>query len=115
MMKPKILCTSIFLACIFLINACESNPEQQSSAQTASSSVISLDDVRVSMPELEGYDEFEAACITCHSLRYIEMQPDFPKKTWENIVSKMVKNFGAPIPDSTAAKIVEYLATVKGK
>ena len=78
------------------------------------SPVVDIEDYKVNMPDLEGYAEFKAACITCHSLRYIEMQPDFPQKTWENIVNKMVKNFGAVIPDSTSKKIVTYLTQVKG-
>jgi uncharacterized protein (DUF697 family) len=43
------------------------------------------------------------------------MQPDFPHKTWETIVHKMKKNFGAPMSDSAAIKIVNYLVAVKGK
>ena len=43
------------------------------------------------------------------------MQPPFPRKTWEKIVDKMVKNFGAPIPDSSAKAIVDYLVATKGK
>jgi len=66
------------------------------------------------MPHADGYELFETHCISCHSLRYIQMQPDFPRKKWENIVDKMVKNFGAPIPDSTAKVIVDYLTEVKG-
>ena len=62
-----------------------------------------------------GEEEFKTRCITCHSLRYIEMQPAFPRKTWEKIVDKMVKNFGAPIPDSSVKVIVDYLVSVKGK
>jgi hypothetical protein len=64
--------------------------------------------------QIPGAKEFEAGCITCHSLRYIEMQPPFPRKSWEKIVDKMVKNFGAPISDSTAKVIVDYLVEVKG-
>jgi hypothetical protein len=60
-------------------------------------------------------EEFTARCITCHSLRYIQMQPAFPRKTWEKIVDKMVKNFGASIPDSSAKLIVDYLMEIKGK
>ena len=65
--------------------------------------------------ETQGVELFKSSCITCHSLRYIEMQPPFPRKTWEKIVEKMVKNFGAPIPDSSAKAIVNYLVEAKGK
>lgn len=63
----------------------------------------------------QGEELIKTSCITCHSLRYIEMQPPFPRKTWEKIVDKMIKNFGAPVQDSTAKLIVDYLVTVKGK
>ena len=76
--------------------------------------IVSIEDYKTQMEEVEGYEDFEANCVTCHSLRYIEMQPDFPRKTWDAIVHKMIKNFGSPIPDSTAGKIVDYLVSVKG-
>ncbi|MCX6350327.1 MAG: cytochrome c [Bacteroidetes bacterium] len=71
--------------------------------------------VETTLPDAEGAELFKANCITCHSLRYIQMQPDFPAKTWQKIVDKMRKNFGAPITDSNAKIIVDYLTTIKGK
>jgi hypothetical protein len=62
----------------------------------------------------EGEELFKMHCITCHSLRYIEMQPAFTRKTWEKITDKMIRNFGAPVPDSSAKKIVDFLVTLKG-
>ena len=53
-------------------------------------------------------------CMTCHTLGYIDMQPVFPRKTWEKITEKMIKSYGAPIPDSAVAGIVDYLVSVKG-
>ena|SRR5688572_27036447 len=94
--------------------------DQTNMSETTTTAGVSIDqpidikDYKHHLPETAGYDVFEANCITCHSLRYIEMQPDFPKKTWENIVHKMVKSFGAPIPDSSVQTIVNYLAEVKG-
>ena len=43
------------------------------------------------------------------------MQPNFTRKTWQKEVDKMIKTFGAPITDSAAVKIVDYLAAIKGK
>ena len=63
-------------------------------------------------PELEageGKTETEAYCSTCHSTRYITMQPPLPGATWETEVTKMRKTFGATIPDEAAAKILHYL------
>jgi hypothetical protein len=63
-------------------------------------------------PELEageGKAETAAYCSTCHSTRYISMQPPLPAPTWEAEVTKMRKTFGATIPDEATAKIVRYL------
>ena len=101
-----------FLAAIvFLHSTCQENNNQ---TIVHGNSAIPVSDYKVHFEEMEGYEQFEMYCITCHSLRYIEMQPDFPEKTWEMIVHKMVKNFGAPIPDTSQQMIVDYLTKVKG-
>lgn len=74
----------------------------------------SIEGYKTIMPQSNGYDAFETNCITCHSLRYIQMQPDFSQMKWESIVDKMVRTFGAQIPDTTAKRIVDYLTNVKG-
>jgi mono/diheme cytochrome c family protein len=66
------------------------------------------------IPVAPGVEAFQMNCITCHSARYVQMQPDFPEKTWAKIVDKMIKTYGAPITDSTAKTIVAYLNTIKG-
>ncbi len=66
-------------------------------------------------PEHEGKAEFMSYCAICHSLKYITMQPDFPAKTWDAEVTKMITKFHAPIDSVNAKKIVEYLVSVKGK
>jgi len=63
-------------------------------------------------PELEsgeGKAEVEGYCGTCHSTRYITMQPPLPAGVWEAEVGKMKKSFGATIPDEAASKILGYL------
>lgn len=65
-------------------------------------------------PEHPGKTEFTSYCGICHSLRYITAQPDFPRKTWEAEVKKMVEKYGAPIDSANGAKIVNYLVTIKG-
>jgi hypothetical protein len=96
-----------FLAAIFIFGvlACaKSGQEDGLKKYGAKDVVINIDDYQVNFPEGEGYSEFKSSCITCHSLRYIEMQPNFPEKTWETIVNKMKKNFGAPISDSSCSE-----------
>ena len=63
-------------------------------------------------PELaegDGKLEVQSFCFTCHSTRYITMQPPLPGATWEAEVNKMMKVYGAPIPEATAKKITAYL------
>lgn len=57
----------------------------------------------------EGQQEVQSFCITCHSQMYVTMQPPLPASTWEGEVNKMIKTYGAPIPDATAKKIILYL------
>jgi len=59
----------------------------------------------------DGRAEIQIYCNTCHSLRYVTMQPPLPAATWEAEVNKMNKVFGAGIPDATARKIISYLQT----
>ena len=66
----------------------------------------------VPAPELaagEGRQEVLIYCSTCHSPRYIPMQPPLPAATWESEMTKMNKTFGAAIPDDTSKKILGYL------
>jgi hypothetical protein len=63
-------------------------------------------------PELadgEGLQEVKSFCVTCHSQTYITMQPPLPAATWEAEVNKMIKTYGAPVPEATARKITSYL------
>jgi hypothetical protein len=59
----------------------------------------------------EGRREVDDYCSTCHSTRYITMQPPLPAATWEAEVTKMVKTFGQPIPEEVQPKIIKYLQT----
>lgn len=74
-----------------------------------------LKEVTLNLPEVEGYQTFMANCGICHSPRYVQDQPKLPAKTWEAIVTKMRKTFGAPVTDSSAKIIVQYLVVIKGK
>jgi hypothetical protein len=115
-MKPVKIIILIY-SFIFFISSCSENNGKDNSAinPIANSTAKDIHDVEVYIGRAPGEDIFRAGCITCHSLRYIQMQPPFPRKNWEKIVDKMIKNFGAPIPDSSAKIIVDYLVAVKGK
>jgi hypothetical protein len=57
----------------------------------------------------DGVQDVRSYCNTCHSPRFITMQPPLPADTWEAEVNKMGKAFGAQIPDESKAKIISYL------
>jgi hypothetical protein len=57
----------------------------------------------------DGLQDVQVYCNTCHSPRYITMQPPLPAAAWEAEVNKMNKTFGAGIPDDNTKKIILYL------
>lgn len=62
-----------------------------------------------SLPAGTGRDELKAFCNTCHSPRYITMQPLLPSEVWAAEVNKMIKTYGASIPHDSAERIIHYL------
>src|ERR1035437_3681739 len=75
---------------------------------------ISLQNNEPTFPDIEGRDLFLNNCMTCHTTRYISMQPNFSRKTWQAEVSKMIEKFHAPIDTNVGKKIVDYLVRIKG-
>jgi hypothetical protein len=57
----------------------------------------------------DGLQDVQIYCNTCHSPRYIIMQPPLPAAAWEAEVNKMNKTFGAGIPEDNTKKIILYL------
>ena len=107
---------NIFIIVLFLsamICACSSGSEKMNAQPTATST--DLNAFQTTLPHAKGYEAFQANCVSCHSARYVQMQPDLPEKTWTTLVTKMQKTFGAPISDSSAKEIVQYLVAIKGK
>jgi hypothetical protein len=76
---------------------------------------ISLPTVKIDLKPGPGMDETARYCNVCHSLDYITSQPAFSKKKWGEIVTKMTKVFGAPVPQDEASKITAYLGAAYGK
>jgi hypothetical protein len=96
------------------------SPDQLGSIQQAARAALSTDaDYEVSaypVPSLElapgdGRQDIQIFCNTCHSPRYITMQPPLPAATWEAEVNKMNKAYGAGIPEESTRKIIAYLQT----
>ncbi|AJE98148.1 hypothetical protein [Pandoraea apista] len=63
---------------------------------------------------LAGYQSASAWCVMCHSVDYINSQPPMPAAFWSAEVTKMVKVYGAPIPEDQVKLISEYLGTAYG-
>jgi sulfite dehydrogenase (cytochrome) subunit B len=64
----------------------------------------------IALKKAPGVDKVETGCAACHSLDYIQMNSPFPSAAvWDATVTKMIKAFGAPIDDSDAKIIAEYL------
>jgi hypothetical protein len=61
------------------------------------------------LAEGDGTQQVEFYCNTCHSPRYITMQPPLPAGAWADEVNKMIKTYGASVPDDAAGKIIQYL------
>jgi hypothetical protein len=71
--------------------------------------VSAFPSIPVELPDGEGKQEVQSFCAICHSTRYITIQPPLRAAEWEAVVHKMVKAYGAPIPEATEKKIISYL------
>ncbi len=76
---------------------------------------ISLPAIKVELKPGPGMEKTAGYCNVCHSLDYITTQPPFSKEKWGEVVNKMVKAFGAPIPPDVAREITDYLGSAYGK
>jgi mono/diheme cytochrome c family protein len=62
-----------------------------------------------------GSEQINNNCLTCHSADHVLNQPSLSKAAWEEVVTKMIRAYKAPVNPDDAAKIIEYLARTKGK
>ncbi|HKE39619.1 MAG TPA: cytochrome c [Casimicrobiaceae bacterium] len=78
--------------------------------------VVIAAEQRVVLKEGPGRDKVEANCTQCHSLDYIlGNSPFMTRQVWDAEVTKMIKAFGAPISESDAKEIAEYLTKNYGQ
>lgn len=75
---------------------------------------IELPVIQVQLKPGPGLDKVSSLCNICHTLKYITMQPAFPRATWTAEVNKMIKVMGAPINEEDAKTIIDYLSTAYG-
>jgi sulfite dehydrogenase (cytochrome) subunit B len=65
---------------------------------------------RIALKNAPGVQKVEGNCAACHSLDYIPMNSPFLAPAgWDAEVGKMIKAFGAPISNTDAATIADYL------
>ena len=111
----KIKAGMVSFLCACLAISCSDPGANMKEPVTVATEAPNLNHVTTNLPKAEGYQTFMANCGICHSPRYVQDQPDLPAKTWTAIVTKMQKTFGAPVSDSSAKIIIDYLVAIKGK
>jgi mono/diheme cytochrome c family protein len=75
---------------------------------------IVLPHLEPELPLGPGRDDYLVVCVSCHSARYVMMQPYFPQRQWEETVDKMTKVYGAQMDQEQRASIVQYLVATHG-
>ncbi len=66
------------------------------------------------LPMAPGRNDSRQVCVSCHSPRYVMMQPLFSRPVWEQTVDKMAKVYGAEMDSKQRASIIDYLVTIHG-
>jgi hypothetical protein len=87
---------------------------QTAPAKPVNGATYSAESFPLYPPELdagEGREAVASNCSTCHSTRYITMQPPLPAAAWEAEVNKMINAFGLDVPPETKPVIIHYLQT----
>lgn len=105
----------IFLFIAIAWYACTDKSNDSNKQEQVITGPTDLNAFATELPKAAGYEAFKMNCVSCHSARYIQMQPNLSEKTWAALVTKMQKTFHAPIPDSSVNDIVQYLVLIKGK
>jgi cytochrome c5 len=110
-MKKLLLPMIIFMASLLLVAGPNRTlqAEQQNTEKSIELPVIAFD-------LADGPDRGKVTryCGICHGTEYIPMQPKLSKAQWTATVTKMVKAFGAPVPQEDADKIINYLVAAYG-
>jgi cytochrome c5 len=65
------------------------------------------------LPDGPNIDDFQNACLTCHSARLPLGQPPFGREKWGEIVHKMAASYGAPLTPEIESKVVDYIVAVR--
>ena len=98
------------------VGSCEGGELASSGTNAPASEARQLNRVRsITLPHFEpdlpvapGRDEYMVVCVSCHSPRYVTMQPLFPQRQWEETVDKMVKVYGAQMDQEQRQSIIGF-------
>jgi cytochrome c5 len=121
-MIPTATCSRIVhvvIAATYLM-VCVANGQQPSTGSPKSKAAanpvhsIVLPQYSPAIADGPNKEVYQKNCLTCHTARYVSMQPRFSKSVWQSEVKKMVDAYGAPVPEADQTLIVEYLVAVKG-
>jgi mono/diheme cytochrome c family protein len=93
----------------------EAGAKTQAPATSGGTRSIELPHYQPMLPAGEGRDAFAVGCLSCHTTRYITMQPPLSAAKWEESVRKMIKVYNAPIAEDQVQPIVQYLMAAKEK
>ena len=105
---------STLLAPAFLIVGTVATADDQGLQKDGTLRSITLPAITVALKEAPGGELTGRMCGVCHSLDYITTQQKFSQARWQAEVAKMVKVYGAPIPDEDAPVIAGYIAKSYG-
>ena len=65
-------------------------------------------------PAGPGSDAINNNCLACHSADHVLNQPSLSREAWQEVVSKMITAYKAPVSPDDAKAIVDYLVRIKG-
>lgn len=117
-LKKHILVIAMVAVFGFLSRAAQPQQSSASSSQPKAEpnhvQSIVLPEYPPELPPGPHLDTYRKDCLTCHSARYVTMQPPFSRTVWEKEVKKMIDAYGARITDAEQREIVDYLVAVRG-
>lgn len=80
-------------------------------AMSSASIAMAAGEEAIELQDAPGRELVVAGCSSCHSIDYVQMNaPVLDRAGWEKSVRKMIGQFGAPIDEENARRIVDYLA-----
>ncbi len=80
---------------------------------TLKSAVITLPSSDRDFPNGPHVDAVESNCLACHSAGMVLNQPALSRTEWQSEVMKMIQIFKAPVSETDAKDVVDYLAALK--